>query len=140
MSKYVTVKVYYQKWERFNGDGYCPSTENDDGNDGSNYETFHLNDDGEWTQEYIYDEPENLKELQDILGPNYISREVQMKRASIFSLDGDSGIKLLKILNAETRQQQLDNGVKEKDIQTGCSIANIMGACIYMHRSSDVPH
>jgi hypothetical protein len=76
-----------------------------------------LNDDGEWTQEYIYDEPENLKELQDILGKNYISREIQMKRASIYSLDGDSGVKLLKILNAETRQQQLDDGVEEKDIQ-----------------------
>jgi hypothetical protein len=140
MSKYVTVKMYYQKWERFNGDGYCPSTEDEEGNDGSNYETFHLNNDGEWTQEYIYDEPENLKELQDILGQNYISREVQMKRASIYSLDGDSGVKLLKILNAETRQQQLDNGVEEKDIQTGFAISNIMGACIYKHRSSDVPH
>ena len=140
MSKYVTVNVYYQKWERFNGDGYCASTENDDGNDGSNYETFHLNDDGEWTQEYIYDEPENLKELQDILGKNYISREFQMKRASIFSLDGDNGIKLLKILNAETRQQQLDDCVEEIDIQSGCAIFNIMGACIYKHISSDVPH
>jgi hypothetical protein len=64
MSKYVTVKMYYQKWERFNGAGYCPSTENGDGSDSSNYETFHLNDEGEWTQEYIYDEPENLKELR----------------------------------------------------------------------------
>ena len=140
MSKYVTENVYYQKWERFNGDGYCPSTENDDGNDGSNYETFHLNDDGEWTQEYMYDEPENLKELQDILGQNYISREFQMKQASIFSLDGDSGIKLLKILNTETRQQQLDDGVEEKDIQIGFAISNIMGACIYKSKSSDVPH
>ena len=140
MSKYVTVNVYYQKWERYNGDGYCPSTEDEEGNDGSNYETFHLNDDGEWTQEYIYDEPENLKELQDILGKNYISREIQMKRASIYSLDGDSGVKLLKILNAETRQQQLDDGVEEKDIQSGSTISNIMGACIYKHRSSDVPH
>lgn len=140
MSKYVTVNMYYQKWERFNGDGYCPSTTNDVGNDGSNYETFHLNDDGEWTQEYIYDEPENLKELRDILGQNYISREFQMKRASIYSLDGNSGIKLLKILNAETRQQQLDDGVEEKDIQSGSTISNIMGACIYKHRSSDVPH
>ena len=119
MSKYVTVNMYYQKWERFDGDGYCPSTTNSDGDDASNYETFHLNDDGEWTQEYIYDEPENLKELQDILGQNYISREFQMKQASIFSLDGDSGIKLLKILNTETRQQQLDDGVEEKDIQIG---------------------
>ena len=140
MSKYVTVKMYYQKWERYNGDGYCPSTEDEEGNDGSNYETFHLNDDGEWTQEYIYDEPENLKELQNILGKNYISREIQMKRASIYSLDGDSGVKLLKILNAETRQQQLDDGVEEKDIQSGSTISNIMGACIYKHRSSDVPH
>ena len=140
MSKYVTVNVYYQKWERYNGDGYCPSTEDEEGNDGSNYETFHLNDDGEWTQEYIYDEPENLKELQNILGKNYISREIQMKRASIYSLDGNSGIKLLKVLNAETRQQQLDDGVEEKDIQSGSTISNIMGACIYKHRSSDVPH
>ena len=140
MSKYVTVNVYYQKWERYNGDGYCPSTEDEEGNDGSNYETFHLNDDGEWTQEYIYDEPENLKELQNILGKNYISREIQMKRASIYSLDGDSGVKLLKILNAETRQQQLDDGVEEKDIQSGSTISNIMGACIYKRRSSDVPH
>ena len=140
MSKYVTVNMHYQKWERYNGDGYCPSTEDEEGNDGSNYETFHLNDDGEWTQEYIYDEPENLKELQNILGKNYISREIQMKRASIYSLDGDSGVKLLKILNAETRQQQLDDGVEEKDIQSGSTISNIMGACIYKHRSSDVPH
>jgi hypothetical protein len=140
MSKYVTVNVYYQKWERFNGDGYCPSTEDEEGNDTSNYETFHLNEDGEWTQEYIYDEPENLKELKDILGQNYISREVQMKRANIFSLDGDSGLKLLKVLNAETRQQQLDDGVEEKDIQSGSKIYNIMGACIYKHISSDVPH
>lgn len=140
MSKYVTVNVYYQKWERYNGDGYCPSTEDEEGNDGSNYETFHLNDDGEWTQEYIYDEPENLKELQNILGKNYISREIQMKRASIYSLDGNSGIKLLKVLNAETRQQQLDDGVEEKDIQSGSTISNIMGACIYKRRSSDVPH
>lgn len=132
--------MYYQKWERYNGDGYCPSTEDEEGNDGSNYETFHLNDDGEWTQEYIYDEPENLKELQNILGKNYISREIQMKRASIYSLDGDSGVKLLKILNAETRQQQLDDGVEEKDIQSGSTISNIMGACIYKHISSDVPH
>ena len=140
MSKYVTVNVYYQKWERVSGDGYCPSTTNSDGDDASNYETFHLNDDGEWTQEYIYDEPENLKELQDILGQNYISREFQMKQASIFSLDGDSGIKLLKILNTETRQQQLDDGVEEKNIQSGSKIYNIMGACIYKHMPSDVPH
>ena len=140
MSKYVTVNVYYQKWERFNGDGYCASTTNGDGDDASNYETFHLNDDGQWTQEYIYDEPENLKELQDILGKNYISRDFQMKRASIFSLDGDNGIKLLKILNEETKLQQLDDGVEEKDIQTGFTIFNIMGACIYKHISSDVPH
>ena len=140
MSNYVTENVYYQMWERFNGDGYCPSTENDDGNDGSNYETFHLNEDGEWTQEYIYDEPENLKELKETLGENYVSREYHMKQASIHSLDGDNGIKLLKILNDEARQQQLDDGVEEKDIQTGCAIFNIMGACIYKHRSSDVPH
>ncbi len=140
MSKYVTVKMYYQKWERYNGDGYCASTENDDGNDGSNYETFHLNDDGKWTQEYIYDEPENLKELKEILGKNYISRDYHMKQTSIYSLDGDNGAKLLKILNEETRVEQLDDGVEEKDIQRGSAIFNIMGACIYKRRSSDVPH
>lgn len=63
-----------------------------------------------------------------------------MKQASIYSLDGDNGIKLLKILNDETRQQQLDDGVEEKDIQSGYAIFNIMGACIYKHISSDVPH
>jgi hypothetical protein len=132
--------MYYQKWERYNGDGYCPSTEDEEGNDGSNYETFHLNDDGEWTQEYIYDEPENLKELKDVLGKNYISRDYHMKQTSIYSLDGDNGIKLLKILNDETRQQQLDDGAEEKDIQTGRTIFNIMSACIYKNKSYDVPH
>jgi len=140
MSKYVTVNMYYQKWERYKGDGYCPATENGEGDDGSNYETFHLNDEGEWTQEYIYDEPENLKELRDILGKNYVSRDYHMKQTSIYSLDGDNGIKLLKILNEETRVQQLDDGVEEKDIQSGCAIFNIMGACIYKRISSDVPH
>jgi hypothetical protein len=140
MSKYVTVNMYYQKWERYNGDGYCASTEYEKGNDGSNYETFHLNDDGEWTQEYIYDEPENLKELKDILGKNYISRDYHMKQTSIYSLDGDNGIKLLKILNDETRHQQLDCGVEEKDIRTGRTIFNIMGACVYKNKSYDVPH
>jgi hypothetical protein len=63
-----------------------------------------------------------------------------MKQTSIYSLDGDNGIKLLRILNEETRHQQHDDGVEEKDIQTGCAIINIMGACIYTDRSSDVPH
>ena len=140
MSKYVTVSMYYQKWERYKGDGYCPSTENEEGDDGSNYETFHLNEDGEWTQEYIYDEPENLQELKEILGKNYINRDYHMKQTSIYSLDGDNGIKLLSILNEKTRVEQLDDGVEEKDIQSGCAIFNIMGACIYKRRSSDVPH
>jgi len=137
MSKYVTVQMYFQKWERYNADGYFPDPTNSTGLDGSTYETFHLNDDGEWTQEYIYDDPENLADLKASLGDGYISRYYQMSFFNIKGLDGDNGIRLLKILNEETKTQQLEGGVMEADIQQGHAIRNIMGAYIYGCKSSD---
>ena len=139
MSKYVTVQMYFQKWERYNADGYFPDPTNSTGLDGSTYETFHLNDDGEWTQEYIYDEPENLADLKASLGDGYISRYYQMNFFSIKGLDGDNGIRLLNILNEETKTQQLEIGVLEADIQQGHAIRNIMGSYIYGYKSSDEP-
>ena len=139
MNKTVTVQLYFKTEVRLNGDGYYPVVTNDD-LDGSVYETFYLNDDGIWNQKYIYDEPVKFKELKETLGENYISREVHMHNMSIRDLDHDNGIKLLKLLNDETKRLQLEGGICESEIKQGFTIMNINGIYIYRRISSDVPH
>ena len=125
MSKYVTVKLHHMEYETRWCDGYYPFTE-EDTKLGSipTWETFHLNDDGQWTQEYIYSEPENQRQLNEVYKAGF---DVNWHRnmVSIKGLDGNEGEKLLRILNEETAKQQSEDGVS--DIAHGTTIISIIG-------------
>jgi hypothetical protein len=126
MSKYVIVELHHILWETENGDGYLPFTEEDD-DSVPTWETFHLNEEGQWTQEYIYSEPENMRQLKEAFGEDF-DVNWHMKLVSIKGLDGNEGEKLLRLLNEETKKQQMeDDGVSEGDVVQGTTILSIVG-------------
>jgi len=126
MSKYVIVELHHIKWETDNGDGYHPFTD-EDKDSVPTWETFHLNEKGQWTQEYIYSEPENMRQLKEAFGENF-DVNWHMNLVSIKGLDGNEGEKLLRILNEETKKQQMeDDGVSESDVAQGATIISITG-------------
>lgn len=126
MSKYVIIELHHMVWETENCDGYLPFTGECDGS-APTWETFHLNTEGQWTQEYIYSEPENNRQLKEALGEDF-DVEWHKKSISIKGLDGSEGEKLLRLLNQETKTQQMeDDGVSESEVEQGNAIISIMG-------------
>lgn len=122
MSKYVIIELHHMEYETKWGDGYYPFTK-EDTKLGSipTWETFHLNDDGQWTQEYVYNEPENMKQLHEVYKAGF-DVNWHMNLVSIKGLDGNEGEKLLRILNAELAKQ-----LTESDIARGTTIISIVG-------------
>jgi len=126
MSKYVIVELHHIPWETEKGNGYFPFTDEDD-DSVPTWETFHLNEKGQWTQEYIHSEPENRRQLKEAFGENF-DVKWHMNLVSIKGLDGNEGEKLLRILNEETKKQQMeDDGVGESDVAQGTTILSIVG-------------
>ena len=70
-------------------------------------EAFYLTNDGCWEQQYVY------------------------KYAAINGLDPDCGIKLLDLLNNETRIAQIQHGILEDTILQGTRIVNNLNKQIY---------
>ena len=122
---YITVKMFYDAWERERGDGYYPLVERSRKEDTETYETFYLNDLCIWEQQNIYDIPENDIEKRKRFG-KLTDKEI-MYYLNIKGLDGDNGIKLLHLLNSESKRIQLENGVLEKDVRFGDKIYNLNG-------------
>jgi hypothetical protein len=119
---YITLKVSFDEYERDHGDGYYPLFEHSIG-DAVTYETFHLNNSGQWTQENIYDAPENADEKAQRFGrwSDLAIREY----LNIKGLDGDTGINLLNWLNGESARIQMVNGVPEGAVRRGDCILNL---------------
>ena len=119
---YITVEMSFDGYERDYGDGYYPLLNRSISNEVT-HETFHLNDSDEWTQENIYDAPENADEkasrfwrMSDLAVREYLN---------IKGLDGDTGINLLNWLNGESKRIQMENGVLEQNVRRGDSILNL---------------
>jgi hypothetical protein len=122
---YIIVKMFYDAWERERGDGYYPLVERSREEDTEIYETFFLNNLCAWEQHNIYDAPENATEKRKRFGK--LSDQGIMYYLNIKGLDGDTGIKLLNLLNNESKRIQLENGVLERDLRLGDKIYNLNG-------------
>ena len=114
--RYVRVKLYYDQYEREMCDGYFPLTER--GAEMTHIqETFYLDSNGCWHQKTIYDLHNNVADKI------FASKMPGLDEyAAIKGLDGDSGLKLLTILNKETQKRM---GLK------GDKIFNNMGKQLY---------
>ena len=122
---YITVMMFYDAWERENGDGYYPLVERSRKEDSETYETFYLNELCIWEQQNIYDAPEN--DIEKVKRFGKLTYQGIKYYLNIKGLDGDNGIKLLNLLNSESKRIQLENGVLEKDVRLGDKIYNLIG-------------
>lgn len=114
MSRYVEVKMF-----KMSESDYYPFLEECDGAKEA-WEVFQLNDEGQWIQECI---PPLIDNYED----NSYNEEEHKELTAIKGFDGDDGEKLLRFLNEQTKQQQLENGVSESDVFQGKVILNSLG-------------
>lgn len=114
MTRYVEVKMF-----KVSDSDYYPFLEERDGAKEA-WEVFQLNDEGQWIQECI---PPLIDNYED----NSYNEEEHKELTAIKGFDGDDGEKLLRFLNEQTKQQQLENGVSESDVFQGTVILNSLG-------------
>jgi len=111
--------MYYDEYEREMGDGYYPLTSikcETESHLKITHETFFLSNSGAWEQKNT-----SLKDAVRISGwNNYVA---------IDGLDGNEGLKLLNILNEQSKKLQLHMGVVE--VLQGTMIYNSNNRMLY---------
>ena len=115
----ITVKLFYEDYERKLGDGYFPQTERDKNMDRETSETFFLTHDGRWIQQSLGGVDNNKMDY-------LVTRIGLDEYAAIKGLDGDCGIKLLSMLNNESEAIQIQNGISKDDVLQGTMIFNTL--------------
>ena len=121
MSNYVILKLYNKDNSTF--------VENCEGST-SITEVFYLEND-RWTQECMppLADPENMTPEEEVLDKTFANDFEQYKQlSSIKHLD--NGTQLLQILNDTSKLQQMNDGVKECDVEQGVVIVNTVGEVI----------
>lgn len=129
--KYVNWELIYQEYERKYGDGYYPYVieENKplDEGDVRDKETFYLDVDNlRWVQQSFVGINNHVEDTiladEDPSFKNY---------CKILGLDGNTGDKLIAILNNAVTRAQLTLGIAAQDVKTGTSIFNNSGGQLF---------
>lgn len=122
-ARYTKVILFYDSYEREQGDGYYPLTEPGGSTVVPAEEAFYLDSNGCWHQQIIY-------ELQNGTAKIFASKIPGLDEyAAIKSLDGDCGVKLLTKLNNQIKETQLQVGFT--NILQGDKIFNNKGKQLY---------
>jgi hypothetical protein len=125
--KYVEWELIYQDYERKHGDGYYPldplDGEKQDEGDVRDKETFYLDVDNlRWIQQSFHGINNHVQDTiladSDHLFKNY---------CKILGLDGNTGNKLIEILNNKVTKAQLTLGIAARDVKRGTTIFNNSG-------------
>ena len=122
MSNYVILKLYNKDNSTF--------VEKVEGST-SITEVFYLENE-EWTQECMPPliDPENMTPEEEVANKTFANDFEQYKQlSSIKHLD--DGMRLLQILNDTSKLQQMNDGVKECDVEQGVIIINTVGEIIF---------
>jgi hypothetical protein len=128
--KYVEWQLIYQDYERQHGNGYYPldpDIEKQDEGDVRGKETFYLDVDNlRWVQQSFVGLHNHV---QDTILAN---RNPSFKGyCKILGLDGNTGDKLIDILNNKVIRAQLTLGIAAKDVKRGTSIFNNSGGQLF---------
>jgi hypothetical protein len=129
--KYVQWELIYSDYERRYGDGYYPyvieENKQQDEGDVRDKETFYLDVDNlRWVQQSFVGLHNHV---QDTILAN---RNPSLKNyCKILGLDGNTGNKLIDILNNAVTMAQLAIGIAVQDVKTGTSIFNNSGGQLF---------
>ena len=141
--RYVKVTMLYDDYERDYGDGYYPyllntsrggQDEKEEEKEKEKYtlETHREQEPYEREDETFYLDVYNSRWMQltydvrnSVVDSLFAERDVEFKKyVKIKGLDGDTGDKLIDVLNAAVTRAQLTNGVAAIDVKRGTSIFN----------------